>query len=89
MIIISLVLTVTNTYSYLGMLLSDRGKFGVLQKTLQIVVLGLFWSCVKICIIYTSLNYISNVNYLIKLVYQFVTTVVRFGDFIKPLLYNT
>ena len=35
-------LTVTNTYSYLGMLLSDRGKFDVVQKTLQIVVLGLF-----------------------------------------------
>ena len=25
-------LTVTNTYSYLGMLLSDKGKFDVLQK---------------------------------------------------------
>ena len=27
-------LTVTNTYSYLGMLLSDRGKFDVLQKNI-------------------------------------------------------
>ena len=79
-------LTVTNTYSYLGMLLSDRGKFDVLQKALQIVVLGLFLSCIKICIIYTILKYISNVNYFIKLLYQFVTTGVRYGDFIKPLL---
>ena len=30
-------LTATNTYSYLGMLVSDRGKFDVLQKTQQIV----------------------------------------------------
>ena len=27
-------LTVTNTYSYLGILLSDRGKFDVLQKNI-------------------------------------------------------
>ena len=79
-------MTVANTYSYLGMLLSDRGKFDVLQRTLKIVVLGLFSNCIKICIIYTILEYISNVNYLIKLIYQFVTTGVRYGDSIKPLL---
>ena len=39
----------------------------------------------KICIIYIILKYISNVNYLIKLLYQFVTAGVRYGDFIKPL----
>ena len=27
-------LTVTNTYSYLGMFLSDRGKFAVLQNNI-------------------------------------------------------
>ena len=78
--------TITITYSYPGMLSSDRGKFDVLQKTLQIVVLGIFLSCIRIGIIYTILKYISNVNYLIKLLYQFVTTGVRYGDFIKSLL---
>ena len=80
-------LTVTNTYSYLGMLLSERGKFDVWQEKLRIVVLGIFSSCIQICIIYTILKYIANVNYLIKLLYEFVTTSVRYGDFIKLLLY--
>ena len=76
-------LTVTNTYSNLSMTGVNLMYY---KKTLRIVVLGLFLSCIKICIIYTILKNISNVNYLIKLLYQSVTTGVRCGDFIKPLL---
>ena len=59
----------------------------LLQKPFQIVVgrlLGLFLGCTKICIIYTILKYISNVNYLKQILHQFETTGVRYVDFINP-----